>query len=101
MPRPSTVLLLSGDPMAAALLGLLAETAGFEAACPLADEPPEDAVARVRPLSVILVDSALDVTRSDLFFGRVARRRVALAVLRRADAADLPLAAWARDRDVP
>jgi CheY-like chemotaxis protein len=100
MNQPSTVLLLSDDPVAAALLGLLVESAGYSAAFMAPGEPPDAALARVRPLFVVLLDGSLRAARSDLFFGRAAQRRVGLAVLSGPEG-DAGLAAWARERDVP
>jgi hypothetical protein len=77
--RP-TVLLLSDDPMTLALVGMLLELANVVPAFAAAGERPEDALARVRPVLVVLVDDMLDAARSDMFFARAAQRRVALAV---------------------
>lgn len=76
----STVLLLSGDAMTLALLGLLVELAGFNPVFAEEGERPEDALARVRPTLVVLIDDTLDAARSDVFFARAAQRRVALAI---------------------
>jgi CheY-like chemotaxis protein len=100
MRHAPTVLLLSDDTLAAALLGLLAEAAGYAPAFAKAGEEPVEALERVRPLFVVLVDSSLQAARSDLFFGRAARRRVGLAILRLPGHED-SLAPWADDRDVP
>ena len=78
--RSSTVLLISDDPIAAALLGLLTELAGYVPAFAAPGERPEDALARVRPLCVVLLDGALDSASSDLFFARAAKRQVGLAL---------------------
>jgi hypothetical protein len=66
--------------MTLALLGLLVELAGFTPIFAAEGERPEDALARVRPTLVVLVDDTLDAARSDMFFARAAQRRVALAV---------------------
>jgi CheY-like chemotaxis protein len=100
MRHAPTVLLLSDDTLAAALLGLLAEAAGYAPAFAKAGEEPVQALERVRPLFVVLVDSSLEAARSDLFFGRAARRRVGLAIVRLPGHED-SLAPWADDRDVP
>lgn len=78
--RTPNVLVLSGDPVAAALLGMLIELAGLAPVFARADERPEEAIARVRPHTVVLVDGALEAARSDLFFAAAARARVAMAV---------------------
>ena len=76
----STVLLLSDDPMTLALLGMLLELANFVPAFAAAGERPEDALARVRPSLVVLIDDTLDAVSSDMFFARAAQRRIALAI---------------------
>ena len=75
-----TVLVLSDDPMSAALLGLLLELASYRPVFSADGERPEDAIARVRPLFVVLVDGALDAVRSDIFFARAAQQQVGIAV---------------------
>lgn len=76
----STVLLLSDDAMTLALLGLLVELAGFSPAFAAVGERAEDAMARVRPSLIVLLDDTLDAVRSDVFFARAARRRIAIAI---------------------
>jgi len=66
--------------MTLALLGLLVELAGFTPVFAAEGERPEEALARVRPTLVVLIDDTLDAARSDVFFARAAQRRVALAV---------------------
>lgn len=80
MSPTSTVLLLSDDAMTLALLGLLVELADFVPAFAEPGERPEDALARLRPALVVVLDDTLDAARSDLFFARAAQRRVGLAV---------------------
>jgi hypothetical protein len=81
------VLVLSADPMAAAFLGMFVELARYSPAFPHAGERPEDAVARVRPLAVVLLDGALDAAQSDLFFATAARARCGLAIFSAPNAA--------------
>ena len=66
--------------MALALIGLLVELADFTPVFAEDGERPEDALNRVRPAFVVLVDDTLDAVRSDLFFARAAQRKVGLAV---------------------
>ena len=73
-PRP-TVLVLARETVIAALLGLLLELDGYQPAFPQPDERPEDALARLRPPLVILLDGELEAVRSDLFFVRAAKAR--------------------------
>jgi hypothetical protein len=80
MSPQSTVLLLSDDAMTLTLLGLLVELANFTPAFAADGERPEDAMARVRPSLVVLLDDTLQAVHSDMFFARAAQRRIALAV---------------------
>ena len=78
--RSSHVLVLSPDPVAAAFLGLFVELARLTPAFARDGERPEEAMLRVRPLAVVLLDGALDAARSDLFFAAAARERVGVAI---------------------
>jgi hypothetical protein len=86
--------------MTAALLGMLLELEGYEPAYAREGENAELALARIRPLLVVLVDHALDVAKSDLFLARAARRQVGLVQFGAGDAED-SAAAWAQSRRVP
>jgi len=86
--------------MTAALLGMLLELEGYEPAFAREGENAEAALARVRPLLVVLVDHALDVAKSDLFLARAARRQIGVAMFGARGTADGP-SAWARSRRVP
>ena len=66
----SRVLILAQEPLAAALLGLLIELDRYEPAFANPKESPEEAVRRVRPVLVILVDGSLDAAASDVFHAR-------------------------------
>ena len=66
--------------MTLALLGMLVELANFVPAFAAAGERADDALVRVRPSHVVLIDDTLDAVRSDMFFARAAQRRIALAV---------------------
>lgn len=72
------VLIVAGDPLVAALLGMLLDPSRHEPVFPQPDERPEDAVARLRPPLAILLDGELEAARSDLFIARAARARAAL-----------------------
>jgi CheY-like chemotaxis protein len=98
--QPKKVLVLSDQPMAAALLGMLLELEGYEPAFARRGESPEAALARIRPLLVVLVDHALDVAKSDLFLARAARRQIGVVLFGTDGAASGP-PAWARTRRVP
>jgi hypothetical protein len=86
--------------MTAALLGMLLELEGYEPAFAQDGENAEAALARVRPLLVVLVDHALDVARSDLFLARAARRQVGVVLFGVQDAGG-NASAWAQSRRVP
>jgi hypothetical protein len=81
MSGESVVLICAKDPMIAALLGLFTELAHRTPAFPRSDERPEDALQRVKPLVVVVLDSALDAARSDLFFAQAAKRRVGVVII--------------------
>lgn len=66
--------------MALALLGLLVELANYTPIFAGENERPEDALARVRPVLVVLIDDTLEAVRSDVFFARAAQQRAAIAV---------------------
>lgn len=74
MTKP-TVLILASEPVVAALLGMLLELEDIAPVFAEAGERPEDAVARLRPPVVILLDAAEDIAESDIFFARAARAR--------------------------
>ncbi|HEX6536835.1 MAG TPA: hypothetical protein VF041_19770 [Gemmatimonadaceae bacterium] len=80
MARTSTVLICAGEPLIAALLGMLAEMAQYDPIFPEPNERPEDALLRVRPPLVVLLEGTLEATRSDLFFAQAAKRRVGIAL---------------------
>jgi hypothetical protein len=85
--------------MAAALLAMLLELEGYDPAFALEGESADAALARVRPLLVVLVDHTLDVAKSDLFLARAARRQVGVVLFGPAGASVAP--AWAQSRRVP
>ena len=72
------VLVIATDPVVGALLGMLLDPAQYEPVFPQHGERPEDALARVRPPLVILLDGAQEAARSDLFLARAQRSRAAL-----------------------
>jgi hypothetical protein len=86
--------------MTAALLGMLLELEGYEPAFAQEGENAEAALARVRPLLVVLVDHALDVAKSDLFLARAARRQVGVVLFGAPEGGE-SASAWAQSRRVP
>lgn len=66
--------------MVAALVGLLLDPDRYDPMFPRARERPEDALSRVRPPLVLVLDCDMDVSRSDLFFARTTRTRATVVV---------------------
>ena len=72
IPTPiSKILILAREPLVAALVGLLLELDKYEPAFALPNESPEEAVRRVRPFLVLLLDGALEEASSDVFHARL------------------------------
>jgi DNA-binding NtrC family response regulator len=70
--KTTKVLILARETVIAALIGLLLELEDYEPVFAEPGERAEDAIARVRPPLVIVLDGQLDEARSDLFFARAA-----------------------------
>ena len=66
--------------MALALLGLLVELANYTPTFAEEGERPEDALARARPMLVVLIDDTLEAARSDVFFAHAAHHRAPIAI---------------------
>lgn len=66
----SKVLVLAREPLAAALLGMLLELDAYEPAFAQPGESPEEAVQRVRPVLIVLLDGSLEAADSDVFYAR-------------------------------
>lgn len=66
--------------MALALLGLLVELANYTPIFADEGERPEVALARARPVLVVLIDDTLEAARSDVFFARAAQQRSPIAI---------------------
>jgi DNA-binding NtrC family response regulator len=79
------VLIISPDPVAAALLGALIETLGYTVRFASPPEPADRAVRRVRP-GVCLLDCEDSEHCSDEFLGRAAMRGLSVVVFGRRDA---------------
>lgn len=73
-----SVLVVAGDAMLAALIGVLVEGTDFKVAFPAAGERAEDALARVKPLAAVLVDAEAGQAASDVFVKRARNRGVAV-----------------------
>jgi hypothetical protein len=99
-PRRTAVLILARDPVIAALLGIALGLGELEPVFAEPGERPEDAIARLLPPFVVLLDGELDDADSDLFYARAARRG-ARVVLFAAPRSGPGVAALARARGVP
>ncbi len=86
--------------MVAALLGMLLDLIGYRPAFAETGERPEEALRRVRPVFVVLLDQEMEAAASDVFFARAAQHKVGLAVFGPRAGGDR-LAELARRRGVP
>lgn len=64
------IVILARDPLVAALVGMLLELDAYEPVFPRPDESPEEAVRRIRPALVVLLEVSLEAARSDVFHAR-------------------------------
>jgi hypothetical protein len=74
------VLIITADPMVAALVGLLLDPDRYDPMFPRALERPDDALTRIRPPLVLVLDCDVDVARSDLFFARTTKTRATVVL---------------------
>ncbi len=79
--KPSGVLVLSSDPLAAALVAAAAELAGYVPQFALEQESPRDALLRTWP-RVVLVDCDHDDACTEAFFGPALMAGARIAVFR-------------------
>jgi DNA-binding NtrC family response regulator len=82
----ANVLVLARDPVVAALLGMLLELESCEPVFARPGERPEDAISRLRPPLVILLDADMEVARSDLFFARATKGHATVVLFGRGGA---------------
>lgn len=76
MPAPrrrARVLVLAREAVIAALVGMLLELEDYEPVFAAPDERLEDAVRRLRPPLIVVLDGQLPEAASDLFFARCAQ----------------------------
>jgi SpoU rRNA methylase family enzyme len=66
------VLVLARESVLAALIGMLLELEDYEPVFAQPDERPEDAISRLRPALVVMLDGEHACAHSDLFFVRAA-----------------------------
>lgn len=101
MPRNTgKVLILSPHVMTAALVGWYVELAKLEPAFAAPGERPEDALARVKPVLVVLIDSESEDAISDLFAARALKRGIGLAVFSGSEE-DVTAREWAKRHALP
>jgi hypothetical protein len=81
--------------MTAALVGWYVELAKLEPAFAAPGEHPEEALARVKPVLVVLLDSEFEEARSDLLALRAAKRGIGLAIFG-TERSDEAVREWAR-----
>src|SRR3954470_7267524 len=74
--KAGKVLILSPHVMTAALVGWYVELAKLEPAFAAPGEHPADALTRVKPVLVALIDAETHVAVSDLFAARAAKREI-------------------------
>jgi DNA-binding NtrC family response regulator len=74
------VLIISQQSVVAALVGMLVELTGNQPVYANAAEQPADAVRRLRPVLVVLMDVEVDAARSDLFFATADRAGTPIVV---------------------
>ncbi len=94
------VLILARESVIAALIGLLLELEAYEPVFPEPGERYEDAIRRVRPPLVVVLDGESDEARSDLFHARAAQGGARVVLFSEPVAADAVRAA-ARERRLP
>lgn len=94
----STVLVLSHDAVAAALLGALVEILGYAVRFRRPPETPDEAVRRVRP-RVALIDCEDNVSCTDEIVGRAVMRGASVAIFGAPEALDR-VRAFALERDI-
>jgi DNA-binding NtrC family response regulator len=84
-PREQLVLILSHDPVAAALLGGLVETLGYTVHFARPPESPDDSMRRLKPRICLVDSSDPDSCRAELF-GRATMRGVCVVIYGTSDA---------------
>lgn len=94
----SKILVLAREPLIAALVGMLLELEKYEPAFARPEEAPEEALRRVRPFLVLLLDGAFEEANSDVFHARLKGIPV---VLFAAPSSEAEVRAIADARDIP
>lgn len=87
--------------MTAALVGWYVELAKLEPAFAAPGEHAEEALARIKPLLVILIDSNFEQAMSDLLVARAVKRGIGIALFGRGSESDETAArAWAAQQQI-
>lgn len=94
------MLVLAREAVIAGLLGMLLELESYEPVYPADGERPEEALARIRPPLVVVLDGELDSARSDIFLARAAKSRAGVVLFSPPHDGG-SIAALARERDLP
>ena len=94
------VLVLARETVLAALIGMLLELEHYEPVFAEPDERPEDAIRRLRPPLIVMLDGELDAASSDLFFARATASGARVVLFTEPLAAE-ELRAVARERRIP
>ena len=98
--RRAKVLILAGESVIAALIGLLLELEDYEPVFAEPDERPEEAIRRLRPPLIVMLDGGLDAASSDLFYARAAAAGAHVVLFSEPVAADA-IRLMARERRLP
>lgn len=94
-----SVLIIAQDPMLAALVGCLVETARLEPAFARDGEPPDEAIRRVRPVLLLLLDIEEPAAVTDLVLARARRADIPVALFGPHQAI-VAQSAWIRERNL-
>ena len=94
------VLVLARETVLAALIGMLLELEHFEPVFAAPDERPEDAIRRLRPPLIVMLDGELDAASSDLFYTRATASGARIVLFSEPLAAE-EIRAVARERRIP
>lgn len=94
------VLILARESVIAALIGMLLELEAYEPVFAEPDEHYADAIRRVRPPLVVILDGESDDARSDLFYARAAQTGARIVLFSEPVAAEAVREA-ARERRLP
>lgn len=98
--QKTRVLVLARETVLAALIGLLLELEDYEPVFAQPDERPEDAIRRLNPPLIVMLDGELESARSDLFYARASASGARIVLFSEPVAAE-EVRAMARQRMLP